>query len=113
MAVPVFLSAAIRTADPNSRFKVHPLTWNVGAAMSVPHNSPNEWASALDDEANRYVEVFEGATRNAKTPFDVGKVLRGQNMALLTPTDAVAAGMVHEITAADVPTDAVSWWVNP
>ena len=111
MAVPVFLTASTRTADPNSRFAMHPLIWEVTAATEIPHVKMREWVASLDNDVQRYVDFFEQATQGAKQPFDIRKALAGDTSALVAATGAVEAGIAHVVTSVAMPPDAITWWV--
>ena len=112
VALPIYLSAPVRTTDPSGRFKVHPLTWSATAPMEIPHNTLREWTCSLDSDADLYIAVFEEATQGAKEPFNVRKALAGEGAAILDAATAVAAGIAHGTTSAPIPKDAIMWYVS-
>lgn len=112
MAVLVYLAASTRTAEQRSRFLIHPLIWTV-AAMEIPHRQLREWVASLDNDAQRFIDLFEETTKGAEQPFDIREALTGDSPSLLEAEAAVAAGIAHEVTATALPSDAITWWVNP
>ena len=97
IAMPMFLSASVRSAEFNSRFVMHPLTWTVTAATSIPHHTLREWVASLDNDVDRYVRIFEEATQDAGEPFDVRAALAGNAPSVMDPARALRAGVVHKV----------------
>ena len=99
MAVPVYLAASTRSAEPTSRFVMHPLTWTVTEATTIPHHTLREWVASLDNDVARYVDIFEEATQAAEKQFDISASLAGSGPEVLDPTQALRAGVVHEVVS--------------
>ena len=99
IAMPIFLAASVRTAEPNSRFVMHPLTWGVSAATDIPHHTLREWVASLNNDVDRYVRIFEEATRDAKEPFDVRAALAGNAPSVMDASSALRAGVVREVAS--------------
>ena len=113
MAILVYLAASTRTAEQRSRFLIHPLTWTVTAAMEMPHRQLREWVASLDNDVQRYVDLFQETTQRAKQPFDIQNALAGNTPAVLEAPAVVEAAIAHELTTTTLPSDAIIWWVNP
>ena len=105
MAIPVFLAAPVRSADPNSRFVVHPLTWTVTAPTEIPHHKLREWVDRLDNDVERYVAVFEQATRTAQERFDIRAALAGNAPTVMDVVSARRAGVVSNVASSPLSAD--------
>ena len=112
VAVPIYLSVPVRTCSPESRFVVHPLTWNFATVNNVPHNTLRESLLMLDDDADHYIRVFEEATKGAEKIFDVRKALAGEGATIIDATTAVTTGIAHRITSEPLPNNVPIWYVN-
>lgn len=108
----LFLAADRRLAAPHSRFLLHPLNWGFTGG-NVDHARLTEHAACLDNDFDRYVEIFNERTKGASEPLDICSCLKNTSR-VLTPEDATAAGLIHAIEAPAMPgaADAVSWWVT-
>ncbi|WP_288477200.1 ATP-dependent Clp protease proteolytic subunit [uncultured Pseudomonas sp.] len=110
MGVVLYLAGAVRIAAPHSRFLLHPLNWNFNEGR-VDHARLTEHSLCLDNDFDRYSSIFTERTSDAAQPIDIQSCLKN-NAKVLTPEDAIAAGLSHETKAVELPSDAVSWWVN-
>jgi len=109
-AIFVFLAGTRRIACPHSRFLIHSLHWGFNAG-AVDHARLREHLASLDNDLERYAQIFIERTAGAPNPIDIRSHLLGQEK-IITPNEAVSAGMVHEVTDAAVPPDATVWWVS-
>ncbi|MBF8756512.1 ATP-dependent Clp protease proteolytic subunit [Pseudomonas guariconensis] len=110
MANIMFLAGEQRTAARHSRFLLHPLHYNYNAGM-VDHSRLLEHGRILDDDLDRYVDIFMERTQGAATPFDIRNCLNG-SAEIVNPAGAAAAGLIFEIADVSVPTDAFKWWAT-
>ncbi|MHB0763174.1 ATP-dependent Clp protease proteolytic subunit [Stutzerimonas sp. NM35] len=108
----LFLAADRRVAAPQSRFLLHPLNWGFSGG-NVDHARLAEHAACLDNDFDRYVEIFHERTKDAGEPLDIRSCLKN-TARVLTPSEATASGLVHAVEAPVMPgpTEAVSWWIN-
>ena len=107
IAIPVYLAAATRTAEPTSRFVAHPMIWTVASAMEIPHHTLREWVASLNNDLDRYVLAFEEATQGAQQTFDIRTALAGNSPTVLDVSDALRAKVVHRVTSAPLPASSV------
>lgn len=108
----LFLAADRRIAAPHSRFLLHPLNWGFSGG-NVDHARLAEHAACLDNDFDRYVEIFQERTQGASEPLDIRSCLKN-TARVLSPTDAAASGLIHAVEAPTLPgpSGAVSWWVT-
>ncbi|PTT90266.1 Clp protease [Pseudomonas sp. HMWF031] len=110
MANIVFLAGEVRTAARHSRFLLHPLHYQYNAG-TVDHSRLIEHGRILDDDVERYADIFLERTQAATaTPYDVRRCLNG-SAEIMDPTGAAAAGLIHEIADVIVPSVG-NWWAN-
>lgn len=110
IAIVVFLAGERRLACPHTRFLIHSLHWNFNAGR-VDHARLREHLGSLDNDLERYVQVFSERTAAATQPLNIRSHLLGQEK-ILAPDEALAAGITYETAEATVPADAVVWWVS-
>lgn len=110
IAVVVFLAGARRLTCPHGRFLLHALHWDFGAG-SVDHARLREYVSSLNNDLDRFVEIFDRSTQGARERLDVRVHLEGQER-IVTASAAVASGIAHGVADATIPDGAVTWWVN-
>lgn len=108
----LFLAADRRLTAPQSRFLIHPLRWEFNDG-SVDHARLTEHVTCLDDDRDRYVEIFHQRAQDAGESLDILNCLTS-TAKVLTPAEAITAGLAHGIEAPALPgpSDAVSWWVT-
>lgn len=109
MAVIMFLACRKRIIVPHGKVKIHPMHWGFSAGQ-IDHDRLAEFVSSLDFDANRYADIFEENTQSASEIVNVREHLAGKAK-LLTSDEAIKAGIAHEIKNAEVPQNAVKWWV--
>ena len=113
IAIPVFLAASTRTAEPTSRFAVHPTAWQPSNLSPTPLPTLRERVARLDNDVDRYVLAFEEATKDAEEPFDVRAALTGISPGVLNATAALRARVVHSVSSAPLPASkAVAHWIG-
>ena len=110
MANIIYLAGEHRTASPNSRFLLHPLHWNF-AAGDVDQSRLTEYSSVLDDDRERYIEIFNERTASASAPFDIRQCLNG-TAHTMNPEAALAAGITHSVVDPVVESPRHTWWGN-
>lgn len=110
MAVIVYLAGSTRLAASTARFKIHSLHWNTPDS-TVDHRRLREWTASLDNDAERYAELFDLETEGAAAPIQVREHLLG-DACLLDAAAAISAGIAQEIADPELPADATHWWVN-
>ncbi|MCX6120063.1 MAG: ATP-dependent Clp protease proteolytic subunit [Ignavibacteriales bacterium] len=111
IAMIIFLAAPNRLSCSHSRFLLHSLQWDFTAATSVDHARLREHASALNNDMERYIDIFKERTQGAKEPIDVAACLSG-NERFITAADSIKSGITHKVVDATIPKDAINWWVN-
>jgi ATP-dependent Clp protease protease subunit len=110
MGVLVFLAGARRLACAESRFLVHPLHWGFEKG-GVDISRLTEYAARLNDDVKRYASIFAASTKGAKRPIDITSNLSHSHR-ILTASEALDCGIVHEIAEAALPPESIKWWVN-
>jgi ATP-dependent protease ClpP protease subunit len=105
----IFLAGEHRTACPHSKFLFHPFHWNLNG--SVDHARMSEYAMSLDYDLDLYAEIVADRTRGAAKPLDVLDYLRASPR-ILSATEALACGMIHEVDCLGMTSDSVSWCVH-
>lgn len=106
----VFLAGQTRRACPQGRFLIHPLNWTFEAGQ-VDHARLREYVGKLDNDLERYAQVFDERTSEAQKAIRVREHLSGQER-LISADASVEAGIAHEVVEASIPKDAVSWSVS-
>ncbi|MGG7249148.1 ATP-dependent Clp protease proteolytic subunit [Escherichia coli] len=106
----IYMAGEVRTANPLSRFLLHPLHWGF-AAPSADHLRLREWASCLDDDLNRFIQIMDIETKK-KNPIEIADCKDLITSAtILHPGRASELGIVHQVEAATIPTESIRWWV--
>ena len=114
MAVPIYLSATTRTAEPNTRFVIHSMAWDIAQPGNIPLATLRGFIAMLDDDADRYIRVFEEATQGADKPLNIRKILVGEGATIIDVAAATVASIVSSPIASDpLPDDAALWWIGP
>lgn len=108
----LFLAADRRIAAPHSRFLIHSLHWGFGDG-TVDHARLTEHVASLDNDRNRYIEIFKERTQDASDPLDILSCLT-DTARILSPAKAIAAGLIHATAAPALPAkdEAGSWWIT-
>ena len=99
-----------RRVCPQGRFLIHPLHWTFEAG-NVDHARLREYVGKLDNDLDRYAEIFAERTAGAAKPLAVRNHLSGAEK-LITAAASLKAGMAHEVANASIPPDAVTWSVQ-
>lgn len=110
IAVIVFLAGTVRLASPHSRFLIHPLQWGFNSG-TVDHSRLREYVSSLDNDLERYVQIFEERTQGAQESLDIRTHLSGHEQ-VVTPAVALASGIATEIAEAAMLEGVVSCWIS-
>lgn len=110
MGIIVYLAGNVRSACAASRFLIHPLHWNTHGSLQ-DHSRIAEFAACLDNDRDRYVDVFTERTQGADQPLNVESILNGR-ASVLTPSSAVSAGLATAIEAMPTAGDAIHWWIH-
>ena len=111
VGVVIFLAGSKRYACPRTRFLVHPLHWGFGNLVAADHSRVSEWRECLDFDAERYVSIFEEATKGGAEPDDIRTHLFG-NARIFDADQAQAAGIVDKVIQARLPEfgETSHWW---
>ena len=99
IAIPVFLAASERSSEPSGRFVIHPLTWTVPGAGAIPHHTLREWVASLDNDVDRYVGIFEDATRQTRKNFNIRAAFTGNEPSVLDPPAARRYGVIQKVVS--------------
>ena len=110
IAVVLFLAAKERLTCQHSRFLIHPLHWSFNAG-SVDHSRLREFVASLDNDLERYAQIFDEITQCPKELIDIRENLSGQEI-IFTAETSISHGISTEICAATIPAGAVNWWVH-
>ncbi|MGR2662496.1 ATP-dependent Clp protease proteolytic subunit [Chromobacterium haemolyticum] len=105
----IFLAGKERYANPGSRFLFHPLHWSFPAPLA-DHARVSEWTKCLDNDFERFVEIFNLATNLGNGMADCGDLIRSATIA-----DSVMAencGITHGTRTASLVGSAMNWWVT-
>lgn len=110
IGVVVFLAGKTRIACPHSRFLIHPLNCTFSAG-TIDHSRLREQVGTLDDDVERYAQIFDEATKGANKPLKVRTHLSSQEK-IVAAADALSCGIVSRVEQASIPKGAVDWWVT-
>jgi ATP-dependent protease ClpP protease subunit len=105
-----FLAGNRRLACAHSRFLVHPMHWDFGAGR-VDVTRLAEISARLNEDVERYAQIFDEITQGAQEPLEIRPHLTGSHI-ILTASAAIASGIIHEIAEATLPAGARVWWVQ-
>lgn len=105
----IFLAGQRRTACHHSKFLFHPFHWTIHG--SVDHARMSEYAMSLDFDRVLYERIVEERTQGAKEPLDVSKYLTADSR-ILTPDEALAAGLIHALDDLGMPANATNWCIH-
>lgn len=109
MAVIMFLAADKRIIVPYGKIKIHPMHWGFGDG-AVDHDRLAEYVDSLDFDAKRFADIFDERTSSKSAVVNVREHLAGKAK-LLTAEESVEAGIATDISEAEIPKDAIIWWV--
>ena len=111
-AVIVYLAGRRRLVCPQGRFLIHPLHWSFDSGQ-VDHARLREYVGSLDNDLERYAEIFEARTGGAASPLDVRSHLSGREQErIVNAREAVTAGIAHAVEDATIPEGATTWGVS-
>lgn len=111
MAVLLYLAGKRRTCASHGRFLIHPLHWGFNAGP-VDIVRLSEYAARLQDDLDRYVQIFDERTQGAQQRLDVRPHLSG-NHQIINGAAAIACGLVTDSTTEiPAPAEAVHWLVS-
>ncbi|UVJ46279.1 ATP-dependent Clp protease proteolytic subunit [Pseudomonas sp. LS1212] len=110
MGIVVFLAAAERIATPHSRFLIHPMNWYFSQS-SVEHSRLREYFFSLNNDLQRYAEIFQVETEDAKEQLDIFKCLSAEEK-VITAKDSLTYGLAHRMEQVTFPIGAVHWKVS-
>ncbi len=109
-AVIVFLAGSRRLVCPQARFLLHPLHWTFESGQ-VDHARLREYVGSLDNDLERFAEIFDRRTVGAAVPIDVRSHLSGEER-IITASESLTAGIAHSIEEAAIPEGAATWGVS-
>ena len=93
-AIPVFLAANQRTAEPKSRFFFHAYHWNFGGTLQYLHTI-NEAVQRLNSDIQLHGDIINAHTN---INFDIFPILKGEKSSVcLTAQQAMKSSLVNEI----------------
>jgi ATP-dependent protease ClpP protease subunit len=111
MSVIVFLAGQRRVASPHSRFLIHPMHWGFTGPCTIDHARFREYLNILDNDLERYAQVFDEQTKGAEKRLNIRTHLSSEDK-IIAASDSVACGMAHEIAEAAIPDGAINWWAS-
>lgn len=110
IAVIVYLAADKRLVCKQARFKLHPLFWTFGGVTN-DHSRIREAVACLDNDLERYVQIFKDRTKGADETIDIFKCLSAKEL-ILDPAAATSNGISTSIEDATFIKGAIPWWIN-
>ncbi|MDE1167352.1 MAG: ATP-dependent Clp protease proteolytic subunit [Pseudomonas sp.] len=110
MGIVMYLAGGERLTAPHSRFLIHPMNWYFNQS-SVDHSRLREYLSSLNNDLERYVNIFTEETRDAAQKLDIFKCLSAEEK-VIAPDDAVSCGIAHRVEQIVFPEDAIHWKVS-
>lgn len=105
----IFLAGERRTACEYSKFLFHPFHWNLNG--SVDHARMSEYAMSLDYDLDLYARIVSERTSCNREPLDVSEYLKASPQ-IFNATEALRAGLIHDIDCLEMSADAVNWCVH-
>jgi ATP-dependent protease ClpP protease subunit len=110
MGIVMFLAAGERITTPHSRFLIHPMNWYFNQS-SVDHSRLREYLSSLNNDLERYVNIFTEETAQAEQKIDIFKCLSAEEK-LIAAEDSISCGIAHRVEPVLFPEDAIHWKVS-
>jgi ATP-dependent protease ClpP protease subunit len=110
MAVLPFLAGSRRIASPHSRFLIHPMFWWFNGPCSVDYARFREYLNIIDNDLERYAQIFDERTNGANKSLKIRSHLSGQEK-IISATDSVRMSIAHEVAEATIPQGAVTWGI--
>ena len=110
MGIVIYLAAQERIVCPHSRFLIHPMSWYFNQS-SVDHSRMREYLRSLDNDLQRYVNIYESETVSAVHPLDIGRCLSAEEK-VIRAEDSLACGIAHRVEQLQFAKDAVHWTVS-
>ncbi|MDC6383648.1 ATP-dependent Clp protease proteolytic subunit [Pseudomonas sp. 15A4] len=110
MGIVIYLAAQERIVCPHSRFLIHPMSWYFNQS-SVDHSRMREYLRSLDNDLQRYVNIYESETVSAVHPLDIGRCLSAEEK-VIRAEDSLACGIAHRVEQLQFAEDAVHWTVS-
>ena len=110
ISVIAFLAGQTRRVCPQGRFLIHPLNWSFEAGQ-VDDARLREYVRKLDNDIERYAEIFDERTAGAEEAIPVRDHLSGREK-LISAGASLKAGIVHEVAEASIPEGATTWSVS-
>lgn len=106
----VFLAGQTRRVCPQGRFLIHPLNWSFEAGQ-VDDARLKEYVKKLDNDIERYAEIFDERTSGAGKAISVRDHLSGREK-LISAAASLEAGIAHEVAEVSIPDGATTWSVS-
>nr|WP_272537527.1 MULTISPECIES: ATP-dependent Clp protease proteolytic subunit [unclassified Providencia] len=101
----IFLAGSERTANPESRFLIHPLAWSFSG--QVDHYRLRELVKCLDNDLNRFVNIFLD-----EVSHDIDWFSTIEKSTVFTTEDAMNCGIVNIKKIAKLQPNGVNWYVS-
>ncbi|NBA93462.1 ATP-dependent Clp protease proteolytic subunit [Pseudomonas sp. R5(2019)] len=110
MGIVVYLAGSERIATPHSRFLIHPMNWYF-SQTSVEHSRLREYFFSLNNDLQRYADIYQEVTENAAEPLDIFKCLSAEER-VIAARDSLVCGIAQKVEQVVFPADAVHWKVS-
>ncbi|MFK3799075.1 ATP-dependent Clp protease proteolytic subunit [Pseudomonas sp. NPDC088444] len=110
MGIVMYLAAQERIVCPHSRFLIHPMSWYFNQS-SVDHSRIREYLRSLDNDLQRYVNIYLSETEGASQPLDIGRCLSSEEK-VIRAEDSIACGIAHRVEQLRFDEHAVHWTVS-
>ncbi len=105
MGIVIYLAAQERIVCPHSRFLIHPMSWYFNQS-SVDHSRMREYLRSLDNDLQRYVNIYLSETEGAASPLKIGRSLSSEEK-VIRAEDSMACGIAHRMERLQFDEDAV------
>ena len=105
----LFLAGERRTACAYSKFLFHPFHWTLHG--SIDHGRLSEYAVSMDHDLDLYVKIVAERTAGAEQPLETAHYLTATPR-FVSPTEALASGLIDAIDEIPIDVSAVQWSVH-
>jgi ATP-dependent protease ClpP protease subunit len=106
-AIPLFLAAEHRTANPDVRFFFHPWTWSTEQHPGHTADGLDQLSMRLADDVSWAKKVF--ASRTKLTLADIENLRLFEKARIETANFALEHGFIHEVLERKLPASIMTW----
>ena len=110
MAIPLYLVGEKRTADPDTKFLIHPFTWDHSTSV-LPYRAHLNAVDQLNADIDAYENIIKREAAGICEVIDIRDCLISTERLILA-REAKSLGMVNMILRGTIPPGATTWWIN-